>query len=294
MAGVPPNSSPTIARPADRGELPADGFLRAIRVGHRRQVRLGVDAQVQRAESRGSQRVCAVGQRQCQRQIVLAYLHRFSSSLRPPQGGWYPHCIVAGAAHDAVLSRSYHGPVWEFGLLLLLMAVLAVFLVQRFVPRGPRGELLSGTLLVTGVSPRPDATGEQFVTIAGVINGPTVNEHAVYQRMAVDVESVADHRPAVPGGVFAEEPGQLEIRSRGTACATGAACATRSPGRPPAERPSTGRGRPRHHHHPRWLRLSTTPCSISGCRRNGVMMSTGRGNTTVEFWSAPSSKSVCR
>jgi hypothetical protein len=78
--------------------------------------------------------------------------------------------------------------VWEFGLLLLLMAVLAVFLVQRFVPRGPRGELLSGTLLVTGISPRPDATGEQFVTIAGVINGPTVTEHAVYQRMAVDVD----------------------------------------------------------------------------------------------------------
>jgi hypothetical protein len=77
--------------------------------------------------------------------------------------------------------------VWEFGLLLLLVAVLAVFLVQRFVPRGPRGELLSGTLLVTGVSLRPNATGEQFVTVAGVINGPSVNEHAVYQRMAVDV-----------------------------------------------------------------------------------------------------------
>jgi len=72
-------------------------------------------------------------------------------------------------------------------VLLLLVAVLAVFLAQRFIRRGPRGELQSGTLLVTGVSPRPDATGEQFVTIAGVINGPTVNEHAVYQRMAVDV-----------------------------------------------------------------------------------------------------------
>jgi hypothetical protein len=49
--------------------------------------------------------------------------------------------------------------------------------------------LLSGTLLVTGVSPRPDAAGEQYVTIAGVINGPTVNEHAVYQRMAVNVDA---------------------------------------------------------------------------------------------------------
>lgn len=72
-------------------------------------------------------------------------------------------------------------------MLLLLVAVLAVALAQRFFPRGPRGELLSGTLLVTGVSPRPEAAGEQFVTIAGVINGPTVSEHAVYQRMAVDV-----------------------------------------------------------------------------------------------------------
>ena len=51
-----------------------------------------------------------------------------------------------------------------------------------------RGELAHGTLLVTGVSPRPDAAGEQFVTITGVINGPTVNEHVVYQRLAVDVE----------------------------------------------------------------------------------------------------------
>ena len=74
-------------------------------------------------------------------------------------------------------------------MLLVLLAVLGVFLAQRFVPRGPRGQLLNGTLLVTGVSPRPVATGEQFVTIAGVINGPTVSEHAVYQRMAVDVDS---------------------------------------------------------------------------------------------------------
>jgi hypothetical protein len=83
--------------------------------------------------------------------------------------------------------------VWEFGVLLLLVAVLGVFLAQRFIPRGPRGELSSGTLLVTGVSPRPDATGQQYVTIAGVINGPTVNEYAVYQRMAVDV----DHWPTM-------------------------------------------------------------------------------------------------
>ncbi|CQD08968.1 hypothetical protein BN1232_01625 [Mycobacterium lentiflavum] len=78
--------------------------------------------------------------------------------------------------------------MWEFALLLLVVAVLGGFLAQRFIPRGPRGELLRGTLLVTGVSPRPDVTGEQYVTIAGVINGPTVNEYPVYWRMAVDVD----------------------------------------------------------------------------------------------------------
>ena len=78
-------------------------------------------------------------------------------------------------------------------MLLLLVAVLVVFLAQRFVPRGPRGELASGTLLVTGVSPRPDASGQQYVTIAGVIDGPNVNEYAVYQRIAVDV----DHWPTM-------------------------------------------------------------------------------------------------
>jgi hypothetical protein len=83
--------------------------------------------------------------------------------------------------------------MWQFVTLIILVAVLAVLLAQRFIPRGPRGRSLSGTLLVTGVSPRPDATGDQFVTIAGVINGPTVSEHEVYARLAVDV----DHWPGV-------------------------------------------------------------------------------------------------
>jgi hypothetical protein len=79
--------------------------------------------------------------------------------------------------------------VWEIGVLLLLVATLAVFLAPRFIRRGPRGDAVHGTLLVTGVSPRPDAAGEQYVTISGVINGPTVNEHVVYQQMAVDVNN---------------------------------------------------------------------------------------------------------
>jgi hypothetical protein len=79
-------------------------------------------------------------------------------------------------------------PVWEFAILLLLVG--AVVLVAAPWIRGRRGgprNQVSGTLLVTGVSPRPDAAGQQFVTITGVINGPTVNEHVVYQRLVVDV-----------------------------------------------------------------------------------------------------------
>ena len=69
---------------------------------------------------------------------------------------------------------------------LLILGSLALVLGPRLVRRGPRGEMARGTLLVTGVSPRPGVPGEQFVTITGVITGPTVNEHVVYQRMAVD------------------------------------------------------------------------------------------------------------
>jgi hypothetical protein len=96
--------------------------------------------------------------------------------------------------------QSYHGVVWEIGMLLLPAAILAVFLLPRLMRRGPRGDALSGTLLITGVSPRPDASGEQWVTIAGVIDGPTLNEHAVYQRMVVNVDNwptVGDLKPVV-------------------------------------------------------------------------------------------------
>jgi hypothetical protein len=78
--------------------------------------------------------------------------------------------------------------VWEFGVLLVLIGALALVAAPWIMRRRPRGELAQGMLVVTGVSPRPDATGEQFVTITGVINGPTVTEHVVYQRLAVDVE----------------------------------------------------------------------------------------------------------
>ena len=78
-------------------------------------------------------------------------------------------------------------------MLLVLVGAIALVAAPWLRRRMPRGETLSGTLLITGVSPRPDAAGEQFVTVTGVINGPTVDEHVVYQRYPVGV----DRWPAV-------------------------------------------------------------------------------------------------
>lgn len=96
--------------------------------------------------------------------------------------------------------QSYHDRVWEIWTLLLLVAILAVFLAPRWIRPGPGRQTEQGTLLVTGVSPRPDATGEQYVTITGVLHGQTVNEYEVYQRLAVDVDdwpSIGELLPVV-------------------------------------------------------------------------------------------------
>ena len=53
----------------------------------------------------------------------------------------------------------------EFAVLLLILGALALVVGPRLMRRrGPRGEVAQGTLLVTGVSPRPEAVGEEFVT----------------------------------------------------------------------------------------------------------------------------------
>ncbi|ORX03613.1 hypothetical protein [Mycolicibacillus trivialis] len=78
--------------------------------------------------------------------------------------------------------------MWDFWVLLLIIATIAVVAAPWLIKRRPSADAVEGTLLITGVSPRPDVPGEQYVTVTGVINGPTLNEHVVYQRMAVDVE----------------------------------------------------------------------------------------------------------
>jgi hypothetical protein len=73
--------------------------------------------------------------------------------------------------------------------LLMILAALALLVVPMIrARRGPRGEMLPGTLLVTGISGSKsgaDSSGQRFVTITGVVNGPTVNEHVVYQQMTI-------------------------------------------------------------------------------------------------------------
>jgi hypothetical protein len=90
--------------------------------------------------------------------------------------------------------------VWEILSVLLLLAIVAGLLAPRLLRQRPSSDALSGTLLITGVSPRPDADGEQYVTITGVIDGPTVSDFTVYQRMTSDVDrwpAVGELKPVV-------------------------------------------------------------------------------------------------
>ncbi len=85
---------------------------------------------------------------------------------------------------------SYHVGVVEFAFILVIVGAL-VLLAGPWImrKRGAGTDWVPGTMVVTGVSPRPDAEGEQYVTITGVINGPTVTEYTIYTRMALDVSA---------------------------------------------------------------------------------------------------------
>jgi hypothetical protein len=78
-------------------------------------------------------------------------------------------------------------------LLIIVLLVGALVLIARpWIMRrrgggGVGNDWVGGQMVLTGVSPRPDAEGQQYVTVTGVINGPTVSEYTVYTRMAVDV-----------------------------------------------------------------------------------------------------------
>jgi hypothetical protein len=90
--------------------------------------------------------------------------------------------------------------VWEILSVLLLIALIVSLLAPRLLRQRASADSLSGTLLITGVSPRPDAPGEQYVTITGVIDGPTIRDYTVYLRMTADLEhwpTVGELKPVV-------------------------------------------------------------------------------------------------
>ncbi|WP_253808096.1 hypothetical protein [Nocardia amikacinitolerans] len=90
----------------------------------------------------------------------------------------------------------------ELAMLVIMVTLLVALLVSY--RRGRRGFQLaepeSGTLYVTGVSPRPDAEGEQYVTITGNVTGPSVPGTVVYGRFVWDVNqwpAIGDYLPVV-------------------------------------------------------------------------------------------------
>jgi hypothetical protein len=101
--------------------------------------------------------------------------------------------------------------VWEIVWLLVIIGAIALLAAPWLMRQRQPAEPLHGTLLITGVSPRPDATGEQFVTVTGVINGPTVAEHVVYQRIAVDVDNWPNMGELIPVVYSAKNPDNWRV-----------------------------------------------------------------------------------
>ncbi|MEV6427406.1 hypothetical protein [Nocardia sp. NPDC051463] len=90
----------------------------------------------------------------------------------------------------------------ELGMLLIMVTALVGWLVIYL--RGRRGiestQAETGSLYLTGVSPRPDAVGEQFVTITGNLTGPSVLGTVVYGRFVWDTNewpSIGDYLTVV-------------------------------------------------------------------------------------------------
>lgn len=75
-------------------------------------------------------------------------------------------------------------------MLVIMVGALAGMIA--LVLRGRHGARIPeqaevGTLYLTGVSPRPDAVGEQFVTLTGNLTGPTEPGTVVYGRFVWEV-----------------------------------------------------------------------------------------------------------
>ena len=109
----------------------------------------------------------------------------------------------------------------EFALIVVMLGVLVALAAPWIMRRraaggGAAAGWMDGTLLLTGVSPRPDdLVGEQFVTISGVIHGPTVDEHVIYQRLAVDVNQWPTMGQTMPVVYSAKNPDNWRFAPQG-------------------------------------------------------------------------------
>jgi hypothetical protein len=105
--------------------------------------------------------------------------------------------------------------VWEFVWIVVVLGALVLLAGPWLMRRRQPADAVNGTLLITGVSPRPDTAGEQFVTVTGVINGPTVNEHVVYQRFAVDVDNWPSMGELIPVVYSPKNPDNWRVAPAG-------------------------------------------------------------------------------
>ncbi|MEV6275664.1 hypothetical protein [Nocardia sp. NPDC051832] len=94
----------------------------------------------------------------------------------------------------------------QFVFLVVMVVALAALVVPLLRRRGASriAQPESGSVYVTGISPRPLEGTEDFVTITGNLSGPSVSETVVYGRWVWDVQqwpTVGEFIPVVyPAG----------------------------------------------------------------------------------------------
>lgn len=106
--------------------------------------------------------------------------------------------------------QSYHEWVWEFVVLIVLLGAL-VLLAAPWT-RDVRVARFGWDAADHRRQSAAGRHGGKFVTVAGVINGPNVNEHRVYGRIAIDVAEWPTVGQLVRR-LLAQEPRQLELRA---------------------------------------------------------------------------------
>jgi hypothetical protein len=94
-----------------------------------------------------------------------------------------------------------------------LVTTVMMYLRGRGRPVSAHAEF--GTLHVMGVSPRPAAQGEQYVTITGTLTGPSVPGETVYGRYAWDVDQWPSPGDQIPVSYPPGKPRHWQIAHPG-------------------------------------------------------------------------------